>query len=334
MQDAGWGWGPASNGTTLFTGSARSDGCCGGERALVPGNGGAVWGQRCQRGQVVAALAGHRQCRGQADGWAAAAAAEARERLAVGADRRKTGPDPGLRRGRLLRAVVAELAGRGTPARYGAVWRFFAREGISFKKSRHASEQDRLDIARRRARWKMHQGRLDPRRLVFLDETWAKTTMTRRHGRWARGARLVAKLPHRRWRTLTFRAARRHDRSAAPCVIDGPINATSFGAGACPCEGGGRAVPGAHPQPRRHRRHGQSRQPQGQGRAPACFAPPAPSCSSCRAIRPISTQSSTSWRKTDPRTIEATWRSIGALLDRFTPTECGNDLANANYTSA
>jgi hypothetical protein len=39
-------------------------------------------------------------------------------------------------------------------------------------------------------------------------------------------------------------------------------------------------------------------------------------------------------RKTDPRTIEATWRSIGALLDRFTPTECGNDLANANYTSA
>jgi len=126
-----------------------------------------------------------------------------------------------------------------------AVWRFFAREGFSFKKpARQRAEPapaqagDRLDIARRRARCKTHQGRLDPQRLVFLDETWAKTTMTRRYGRWARGARLVAKLPHRRWRTLTFRAARRHDRSAAPCVIDGPINATSFGAGACPCEGG------------------------------------------------------------------------------------------------
>jgi hypothetical protein len=141
MQDAGWGWGPASNGTTLFTGSARSGGCRGGERSYLPDDSGAVWGQRCQRGQVVAALAGHRQCRGQADGWAAAAAAERRARVAVGADRRKAGPDPGLRRGRLLRAVVAELAGRGTPARYGAVWRFFAREGISFKKSWHASEQ-------------------------------------------------------------------------------------------------------------------------------------------------------------------------------------------------
>jgi hypothetical protein len=140
MQDAGWGWGPASNGTTLFTGSARSGGCCGGERSYLPDDSGAVWGQRCQPGQVVAALAGHRQCRGQADGRRAAAAAEAREGVAAGADRRKAGPDPGLRRGRLLRAVVAELAERGTPARYGAVWRFFAREGSALK-SRHASEQ-------------------------------------------------------------------------------------------------------------------------------------------------------------------------------------------------
>ena len=33
-----------------------------------------------------------------------------------------------------LRLVVAELAERGTPASYGAVWRFFKHEGISFKK--------------------------------------------------------------------------------------------------------------------------------------------------------------------------------------------------------
>ena len=33
-----------------------------------------------------------------------------------------------------LRAVVAELAQRGIPASYGAVWRFYAREGITFKK--------------------------------------------------------------------------------------------------------------------------------------------------------------------------------------------------------
>ncbi len=54
--------------------------------------------------------------------------------------------------------------------------------------------------------------------------------MTRRHGRCARGARLVAKVPHGRWRTVTFLAALRHDRIAAPCVIDGPINGPSFAA--------------------------------------------------------------------------------------------------------
>ena len=52
--------------------------------------------------------------------------------------------------------------------------------------------------------------------------------MTRRHGRCARGKRLVAKVPQGRWRTLTFLAALRCDRIDAPCVIDGPINGTSF----------------------------------------------------------------------------------------------------------
>jgi transposase len=33
-----------------------------------------------------------------------------------------------------LRGLVAELSERGTPASYGAVWRFFKRQGISFKK--------------------------------------------------------------------------------------------------------------------------------------------------------------------------------------------------------
>src|SRR5271169_6908553 len=52
--------------------------------------------------------------------------------------------------------------------------------------------------------------------------------MTRRHGRCRRGARLVAKVPHGRWRTLTFLAALRHHRITAPGVIDGPINGASF----------------------------------------------------------------------------------------------------------
>jgi transposase len=52
--------------------------------------------------------------------------------------------------------------------------------------------------------------------------------MTRSHGRCARGKRLIAKVPHGRWRTLTFLAALRRDRIDAPCVLDGPINGRSF----------------------------------------------------------------------------------------------------------
>jgi hypothetical protein len=40
-----------------------------------------------------------------------------------------------------------------------------------------ASEQDRPDVARRRAQWMAYQDRIEPRRLVFLDETWTKTNM-------------------------------------------------------------------------------------------------------------------------------------------------------------
>jgi hypothetical protein len=58
--------------------------------------------------------------------------------MAIGAAHRE--PDLTLR-------AVAELAERGTPASYGAVWRFFKYEGITFKKSLHASEQDRAYIA-------------------------------------------------------------------------------------------------------------------------------------------------------------------------------------------
>ena len=52
--------------------------------------------------------------------------------------------------------------------------------------------------------------------------------MTRRCGRSRRGTRLVAKVPHRRWRTLTFLAALRCDRIEAPCVIEGPIKVAGY----------------------------------------------------------------------------------------------------------
>jgi hypothetical protein len=72
------------------------------------------------------------------------------------------------------------------------------------------------------------QPELDVRRLVFLDETWAKTNMTRFYGRSLRGTRLIGAAPYGHWRTTTFLAGLRHDRIVAPLVLNGPINAEAF----------------------------------------------------------------------------------------------------------
>lgn len=89
-------------------------------------------------------------------------------------------------------------------------------------------EQARPTIAWRRRHWKKYQGRLAPRRLVFIDETWAKTNMTPIRDWSPRGQKLVAHALFVKWRTLIFVAALRHDRIDAPCVLDGPINGVSF----------------------------------------------------------------------------------------------------------
>ena len=83
-------------------------------------------------------------------------------------------------------------------------------------------------MARRRRRWRSWQGRLDPARLVFIDETWIKTNMTPLRGWGPRGQRLRGFAPHGHWRTLTFLGALRCDRLTAPCVFDGPINGECF----------------------------------------------------------------------------------------------------------
>jgi transposase len=73
-----------------------------------------------------------------------------------------------------------------------------------------------------------YQDRVDAARLVFIDETWTRTDMAPLRGWSQRGSRLVAKVPHGRWKTMTFLAALRHDRIDAPWFIEGPINGESF----------------------------------------------------------------------------------------------------------
>ncbi|QDT63113.1 IS630 family transposase [Calycomorphotria hydatis] len=79
-----------------------------------------------------------------------------------------------------------------------------------------------------RGAWKSDQGRIDPNRVIFIDETWAKTNMTRTYARSDRGTRVVEKVPHGRWETTTFLGAMRATGFIAPLVVDGAINGEVF----------------------------------------------------------------------------------------------------------
>jgi transposase len=83
-----------------------------------------------------------------------------------------------------LRKLTAELAARGIKTHQKTVWLFVHAEGLSFKKTVLPTEQSRPDIARKRARWKAHQHRIDARRLVFLDETYQDQRLSSRRRGW------------------------------------------------------------------------------------------------------------------------------------------------------
>jgi transposase len=69
---------------------------------------------------------------------------------------------------------------------------------------------------------------LDPAKLVFIDETWAKTNMTRTRGRCPVGERLVAAVPHGHWKTTTLIAALGDAGVRCAMTLDGPVNRAAF----------------------------------------------------------------------------------------------------------
>jgi transposase len=156
--------------------------------------------------------------------------------------------------------------------------------------------------------------------------------MTRTHGWCARGERLVAKAPHGHWRTLTFLAALRADRIDAPCVSVGPINGRSFQAYIEQF-----LVPTLHPGDvviidnlGSHKGKAVRKAIRAAG-AKLLFLPAY--SPDLNPIEQVFAKLKTLLRKAEERTVEATWKRIGQLLDCFTASECANYLRNAGYAS-
>jgi transposase len=83
-------------------------------------------------------------------------------------------------------------------------------------------------VAEQRESWRLEQASLEARRLIFIDETWAKTNMTRLRGRAPRGERLIAHAPHGHWQTTTLIAALAVTGMHCSTVVDGAVNADIF----------------------------------------------------------------------------------------------------------
>jgi transposase len=188
-------------------------------------------------------------------------------------------------------------------------------------------------VARRRDRWRRHQRRLDPARLVFIDETWAKTNMVRTHGRCAVGQRLVDKTAHGHWKTLTFVAALRADRITAPAVFDGPINGGSFLAYVQQALAGTLQPGDIVIMDNLGSHKGQAvRRSIREAGAKLFFLPPY--SPDLNPIEQVFAKLKTLLRTAAKTTIPSVTDAIASALNSFTPQECANYLRHAGYAAA
>ena len=198
------------------------------------------------------------------------------------------------------------------------------------KKTLHAAEQDRPDVAAARAELRAEQPKLRAPRLVFIDETAVTTKMVRHYGRAPRGERLVASVPHGHWKTLTVVAALRIDGLTAPTVIDGPMDGPSFLAYIEQV-----LAPTLHKNDivcmdnvRTHKIDGVAAAIEAVGaklRYLPAYSP------DLNPIEMAFSKLKAALRKGAARTVKALWKLVGKLVKAFAPDECANYFHHAGY---
>ena len=170
-------------------------------------------------------------------------------------------------------------------------------------------------------------------RLVFLDETWASTAMTPTRGRSPQGQRCLGHAPHGHWHTSTFICALRMDGLAAPWVLDGPINGQAFRAWveqalAAELRPGDVVVMDNLSS---HKVAGVRQAIEAAGASLRYLPPYSPDFN---PIEQVFAKLKTLLRSAAARTMESLWRTIGSLLDRFSPHECASYIRHCGYGSS
>jgi transposase len=187
-----------------------------------------------------------------------------------------------------------------------------------------------VDVRAARRAWFEGQLDLDPRQLIFIDETAATTKMARRYGRSPRGERCRAAVPHGHWKTTTFTAGLRVDGLAAPMILEGPMDGEAFRAYVA-----GILVPELVPGDivildnlPAHRVAGVREAIETAGARLLYLPPYSPDFN---PIELALAKFKALLRAAATRTIPDLWQAIETALDAFTPQECANYFAAAGY---
>ena len=185
-------------------------------------------------------------------------------------------------------------------------------------------------MAAHRRFWRAWQRHMDAERFVFVDETGAATNMIRRYGWAPRSERLVDAAPYGHWRTTTFVAGLRSTGIVAPLVLDGPMTGEAFLAYAeqvlAPCLSPDDVV--VLDNLAAHKVAGVEQAVRAAGASIMHLPPYSPDLN---PIEQAFAKLKALLHKAAARTRDALWTTIGSLLDRFTPAECRNYLANSGY---
>lgn len=194
----------------------------------------------------------------------------------------------------------------------------------------HAAEQERADVVLKRHHWRNWQTWLKPERLVFIDETGAKTNMARLRGRSLKGRRLLSASPWGHWKTTTFVAGLRTTGLTAPMVLDGAMNGAAFKAYAeqvlAPSLKSGDIV--IMDNLSSHKVKGVREAIKDVGAFLLYLPPYSPD------LNPIELAFSklkALLRKAAARSAEELYNVIASLLDEFPPDECKNFIRHAGY---
>jgi transposase len=231
-----------------------------------------------------------------------------------------------------LAELQVRLAKEKVKVSQSGISRFLRHINLTFKKkSLHAAEQDRPDVAAAREALRKEQEILDPKQLVFIDETAATTKMTRLYGRAPQGKRLVDKVPHGHWKTTTFICGLRYDGVTAPFVLDGPMDGPHFLAYVeqilAPTLRKGQIV--FLDNVSIHNVDGVEEAIEARG-ACAVFLPAY--SPDLNPIEQLFARLKSFLRKMKARTVEQLWRAIGSFLKGVSKEECKAYLANSGYT--